>query len=442
MSTKFNFKLILSLLIVIGASIITFSPSIPINLGLDLQGGIQVILEAKDTPTIKANNDAVMGVLEVIRNRIDSIGVTEPIIQRKGNTQIVIQLPGIKNPEQAFKIIGDTALLEFVEAEWAPQNMTQLSEEKLKLLLGNTGELKTLTAKNPATGEITSQRPIILKKTVLSGRDLKTASPGTNQYGEPIVNIEFTKEGAEKFFEVTQRNTGKPLAIVLDGTIISAPNINEAIPGGQAQISGHFSIQEMKTLIIQLKAGALPIPVEIVSNKIVGPTLGKDSITKSTKAGIIGFSLLILFMVVIYRIPGVIASLSLVAYCIICFALLKLFNATLTLPGIAGFILTVGMAVDANVIIFERIKEEMKNGSPEQKAIKNGFSRAFTAILDSNITTLISASILFWMGTGTIKGFAVTLSIGVIVSMFSAIYLTRSMVSLADSISIFKVKKS
>ncbi len=434
-------KSLISIVIVVGAVVISFLPSIPMNLGLDLQGGSQIILEAKNTATTKADNDAVMGVLEVIRNRIDSLGVTEPLIQRKGSHQIVVQLPGIKNPEQAIKLIGDTALLEFVEAEWAPQNMERLSPEKIEILLGDEGELQTLATKDPVTDKVTSERPIILKKVVLTGRDLKSATPGTNQYGEPVVNIQFNKEGAEKFYEVTKRNIGKPLAITLDRRVISAPNISEPIPGGQAQISGHFSIDEMKTLTIQLKAGSLPIPVEMISNKIIGPTLGKDSINKSKIAGIIGLSLVIIFMIMVYKIPGVIASGALVAYAFICFAALKLFGATLTLPGIAGFILTIGMAVDANVIIFERIKEEVAKGDSEKKAIQNGFTRAFTAILDSNVTTLISSVVLFFIGSGSIKGFAVTLSLGVIVSMFSAIFLTRLLLDAFGSKQLFKVKK-
>ncbi len=441
MKTQLQLKALISTIVIIGAIIISLLPSIPINLGLDLQGGTQIILEAKETPTIKADNDAVMGVLEVIRHRIDSLGVTEPLIQRKGSHQIVIQLPGIKNPEQALKVIGDTALLEFIEAEWAPQNMETLSPDKVKLLIGDTGELQSLITKDPVTGKVTSERPIILKKVVLTGRDLKNATPGTNQYAEPIVNIQFNQEGADKFYEVTKRNIGKPLAIVLDHRIISAPNISEAIPGGQAQISGHFSIEEMKTLTIQLKAGSLPIPVEMISNKVIGPTLGKDSITKSKVAGIIGITLVILFMITMYRIPGLIASGALFAYVFICFASLKLCGATLTLPGIAGFILTIGMAVDANILIFERIKEEIQKGDTEKKAIQIGFKKAFTAILDSNIATLITSAVLFFLGTGTIKGFAVTLSLGVIASMFSAIFLTRLLLDTLGSTTIFRVKK-
>jgi len=441
MKMQTKVKSLISILIVGAALVITFLPSLPMNLGLDLQGGSQIILEAKSTGSAKADNDAVMGVLEVIRNRIDSLGVSEPLIQRKGSQQIIVQLPGVKNPEQAIKVIGDTALLEFVEAEWAPENMESLTEDKVKLLLGDTGELQSLINKDPISGKILSERPIILKKVVLSGSDLKAASPGTNQYGEPVVNIKFSKEGAEKFYEVTKRNIGKPLAITLDKRVISAPNINEAIAGGEAQISGHFSIEEMKTLTIQLKAGSLPTPVEMVSNKIIGPTLGKDSISKSKIAGIIGLGLVIIFMTAVYKIPGIIASGALIAYTFICFASLKLFGATLTLPGIAGFILTIGMAVDANVIIFERIKEEVARGDSEKKAIQNGFSRAFTAILDSNVTTLISSVVLFLLGSGTIKGFAVTLSLGVIVSMFSAIFLTRLLLDLLSSKQLFKVKK-
>lgn len=397
---------------------------LPTNLGLDLQGGMQILLEAKDSPTVKVDQDSVLGAMEVIRNRIDSLGLTEPIIQRKGSNQIIVELPGIKDTERAMHLIGDTALLEFVEAEWAPQGIESLPEDKQAILLGENGRLAILEDKDDS-GRVLRSTPIILKNTLLSGSDLKYASPGTNQNGEPVVSIEFNKDGAQKFYEVTRTHIGKPLAILLDGKIISAPNIQEPISGGRAQISGHFSIKEMKDLVIKLKAGALPVPIEIASHKIIGPTLGKDSIEKSKIACVVAFVLVCLFMVLMYQLPGVVASIALCGYILMAFAVIKLFQATLTLTGIAGLILTIGIAVDANVITFEHIKEERKKGFDIITSIQTGFSESFRTIFDSNITTLIASGVLFAIGTGTIRGFAITLSIGIIVSMFTAIFVTK-----------------
>ncbi|MFC1753330.1 protein translocase subunit SecD [Thermoproteota archaeon] len=435
MKTGYKLKITIALLALLSTVAILFK--LPINLGLDLQGGTQVTLEAKDTPKQKVTNDAVLGSLAVIRNRVDSLGVTEPVIRRKGTRQIIVELPGIKDPQRAINIIGDTALLEFVEAEWAPGDTSKLSKEKLKILAGDEARIAIFQDRD-AAGNITRELPILLKKTVLTGADLKIVNPGTGQNGQPVVNIEFKSEAAKKFHEVTRRAVGKPLAIILDGTIISAPNVSEPIAGGRAIISGSFTIEEMRDLVIKLKAGALPVPVEIISKKVIGPTLGRDSIEKGKKAGLIGFVLVCLFMIIFYQFPGLMACFALVFFILMSLASLKLIHATLTLPGIAGFILTIGMAVDANVLIFERIKEEKRFGQPLEAAISNGFSRAFRTIFDANVTTLIAATILFWLGTGSIRGFAVTLSIGIIVSMFSAVYITRLLI---DAISHFGTKQ-
>lgn len=425
---KQSIKWVLTALISIASVLVIWQ--FPIRLGLDLKGGSRLVLEAQDTPTHRVDSDAVDGVLSVIRNRVDSLGVAEPLIIRKGQRQIVVELPGIQDPDRAVRLIGDTAQLTFVEAEWAPENTT-LTPEQLMILAGPDAKLDRVIIKD-SSGKVVSERPIILKQTWLTGADLAAANPGQSQLGEPVVDIVFTPEGATKFKDVTTRSVGRPLAIVLDGKVISAPNVNEPIEGGKAQISGGFSLGQVRDLVIQLKAGALPVPVEIVSNKVVGPTLGKDSIRKSSLAGMIGFGAVVVFMVLVYRIPGVMASLALGLYVLIFFATLKLLGATLTLPGIAGFILSIGMAVDANVIIFERIKEELKNGLNMLAAIDAGFDRAFYTIVDSNVTTLISTLVLFLLGTGSIKGFAVTLSVGIVISMFTAITVSRLLVTLAS----------
>lgn len=396
----------------------------PLTLGLDLQGGIQLILEAQSSDSTPVNQDSVSGVMEVIRNRVDGLGLSEPIITQKGEKQIIVELAGLKDPTRAMSMVGETALLEFVEAEWAYGDISKFTPDKIKILAGPDARLGVYEEKDNQ-GNIIKEAPIFLKKTVLTGADLSLVTAGYRQDGEPTVSIEFTKKGSDIFKDVTTRHVGRPLAILLDGKIISAPKINEPIAGGQAQISGQFSTQEMRDLVIKLKAGSLPVPVEIVSNRIVGATLGHDSIEASKRAALIGFALVCIYMVLIYRLPGFLSSITLGAYVLLSIALLKLFGATLTLPGIAGFILTMGMAVDANVIIFERIKEEYTGNTSLIKALHLGFDRAFTTIMDSNITTLVAAFVLFWLGTGSIKGFAVTLSIGILVSMYSSIILTK-----------------
>jgi preprotein translocase subunit SecD len=282
--------------------------------------------------------------------------------------------------------------------------------------------------------------PIILKKMVMTGSDLKRADPGVDQYGRPIVSIEFTSKGADAFADVTRRNVGKPLAILLDGRIISAPNISEPILGGKAQISGSFSPTEVQDLVIKLKAGSLPVPVQIVAKEEVGPSLGMESIRKSIVAGLLGFLFIAIFMIVIYRYLGLMAVIALLFYAALNLATLNLLHVTLTLPGIAGILLGLGMAVDANVLIFERYKEELRNGNTVLSALDAGFSRAMITIVDSNVTTLLTAGTLFWFGTGTIKGFAVTLSIGIILSMITSLVLSKFLLS--ASLTIPRIRES
>ena len=413
-------------------SIIAFSVyvvmKLPLNLGLDLQGGTRLVLQGQPTATVPLSDDAMAGAAAVIRNRIDALGVAEPLVQRKGKDQIVVELPGVKDPERAIKLIGDTANLEFVEAEWTPADESRLTPQKVQEFYGSEAHLDKV--KIVRNGQVLSEKPIILKKVALTGGLLKGAYPGVDEYGNPVVDIEFNAEGAKLFADVTGRSVGKPLAIMLDKKVISAPNVREPIPSGRAQISGDFSIEEVQDMVIKLKAGALPIPVKAVETRIVGPTLGRDSVDKSKVAGLIGFFIVAVFMVVYYRLPGFLADIALGIYVFIVMAALSLLHATLTLPGIAGLLLSIGMAVDANIIIFERLKEELRLKKTVKLSIDTSFKRARSAILDSNITTVVAAATLFFIGTGTIKGFAVTLSVGIVASMFTAVVITRMLLDI------------
>lgn len=419
MTDKIKFFIILLSLLAI--SFIVYK--LPIKLGLDLQGGMRLVLEARETDQVKITEQAMQGIVAVVRNRVDGLGVSEPIISRKGSRQVVVELPGVKDPQRAIKLIGDTALLEFVEAEYLPNNAAGLSTEDLKILGGEESRLAVYTEKQ---GEkIIRESYYVLKGTVLTGKDLKYSGPAVDEGGQLAISIEFSPKGTKLFADITKKNVGKPLAILLDGKIISAPSIRSPIYGGKGIISGRFTAIEQQDLIVKLNAGSFPVPVEIVEQKEVGPTLGKDSINKSILAGSIAYIFVAIFMLVIYKYLGLIAIVSLLIYLLIDIAVLSFFQVVLTLPGIAGIILSIGMAVDANVLIFERFKEEQRQGKTVLNALEKGFNRAMITILDANITTLITAFVLFWLGTGSIKGFAVTLTIGIIVSIFTALYLTR-----------------
>jgi len=367
------------------AIFLSFPLNEKINLGLDLQGGSHVILECVDTPNAPVDNDAVIRVLEIIRSRIDQLGVSEPVIQRQGTRRILVQLPGVENPEAAVEIIGKTALLEFKDEAGVTQ---------------------------------------------LTGAHLLDAKTNFDQFSRPIVLIEFDKIGAKEFGEATKSNVRKVLAITLDGKEISTPVVQEPILDGRAQITGKFTVESAKHLAILLRAGALPVQVEILENRSVGPTLGRDSISKGIKAGTIGLILVLVFMLIYYKGFGLVADFALVICMLLILGALAGIKATLTLPGIAGIILTIGMAVDANILIFERIKEELKLDKTFRASIDAGFSKAFRTIFDANVTTLIAALALFYFGSGPIKGFAVTLSIGILASMFTAIVVTKIILEL------------
>lgn len=400
---------------------------LPLNLGLDLQGGTRLVFEGQDTKDVKVSDDSMSGVVAVIRNRIDALGVTEPSIQRKGRDQVIVELPGVKDPDRAIKIIGDTALLEFVEAEWAPEGAKNLTPQKVKEFYGKDARM---VAYKPDEDPMAQTLHIILKKTAIIGDGLKAVYPQVDEYGNPSIGFELQPKATKAFAELTSRHINKPVAILLDNKVISAPNVKNPITEGKGIISGDFSAAEVKDMVIKLKAGALPIKVEMIETRIVGPTLGRDSIDRSFVAGIVGFSIIIAFMFLYYRLPGFMADIALGIYILLTLTVLTLLRATVTLPGIAGFMLSIGMAVDANIIIFERLKEEMRTGKSVRVAIESAFERAFSAILDANVTTLIAAATLFFVGTGTIKGFAVTLSVGILVSMFTAIVLTRMLLNM------------
>ena len=379
-------KLIVCVAAIVGLFCAFVSPlAYSIRQGLDLQGGTHVVLEAKDTPEAPVNHDAMERVLHIMEKRVNELGLTEPMIQRQGERRIIIELPGIKDPDKAIAVIGKTAMLEFKDEE------------------GNT---------------------------VLTGTDLKDAKEQTDQQNQHLVSLDFSDEGGKKFAELTTKNVGRRIAILLDGEVLTAPNVKEPITGGKAVITGQRSLEEAHNLAILLRSGALPVKVNIIETRTVGPTLGQDSKDKSEFAFTIGIGAVLVFMLLFYRLSGLIADISLMAYVLLLLAALKFLDATLTLPGVAGIILSVGMAVDANVLIFEHFKEEYKKGSTLRMAMNNGFKRAFTTIFDSNLTTIIAAMVLFAFGTGSIRGFAITLGLGVVLSMFTAITLSNFMLKM------------
>jgi len=402
------------------------APQLHVNLGLDLKGGSMLVLEGQDTPTIKVTPEAMDAAMRVIERRIDQLGVTEPTIQRQGANRIIVELPGISDPQRAIALIGKTALLEFVDT-----GTQQLREGAKWSADGTTVMLPApVITPGPSGQAPVGQRIPLVKKVVLTGADLGTAQASFNQQTtDPIVSFTFKGKAARQFEDYTGKNIGKYLTIVLDNVVISSPVIRDRIPGGSGQISGGFgTIEEARDLAVLLRGGALPIPVQVVENRTVGPQLGRDSIDSSLRASWVAFTAVGLFMLLYYGLPGALADVALGLYLLLVLAALAALNATLTLPGIAGLVLSVGLAVDANVIIFEKMKEEIRSGKSLRVAVETGWHRAMSAIIDSNVTAVIAAVILFFLGTGPIRGFAVTLSIGVLISMFTAVFVTRALV--------------
>ncbi|MEE9543134.1 MAG: protein translocase subunit SecD [Thermodesulfobacteriota bacterium] len=385
----------------------------------------KVIQDEKD----RIKNWATSQALETIRNRIDKFGVTEPIIQRQADREIVIQLPGMKDPKRAINLIGKTAVLEFrLLDERSDMDMA------LKGIMPRGSEILYQKITNQETDE-TRDIPFLVKKTtLLTGDTISDARVAFDtRFNEPYVSIKFNRQGAKIFGKITGDNVGKRLAIILDGNVYSAPNISERIGGGNAQISGGFTHTEAVDLAIALRAGALPAPVKIIQNVTVGPTLGKDSIEAGIKAAIFGGILVFIFMIFFYKLSGIIAIFAVSLNLLMLMGAMAYFNATLTLPGIAGILLTIGMGVDANVLIFERIKEELRAGRTPRSAVDAGYDRAWWTIVDSQVTTLITAAVLFQFGSGPIKGFAVTLSLGIIINLFTALVGTKVSFDLINS---------
>jgi len=398
---------------------IKFLENVKIHEGLDLQGGTHLVYELDMSKVDKKDTDsAIQGVINVIDRRINALGVSEPVIQSSkvgDKNSLIVELPGISDINEATNLIGKTAQLEFWEQE---------------------------TVLTPVEGQDSQNIPLGWKPTQLNGSHLKRADVKFNQQsGEPEVAIEFNEEGKNLFAEITKKNLYKPVAIVLDNEIISAPTVQTPIEDGQAVITGKFNIQEAKKLSIELNAGALPIPINLVEQRNVGATLGNDSVKQSLLAGLIGIILIAVFMISYYKFPGFLAVLALCIYSLIVLAIFKIVPVVLTLAGIAGFILSIGMAVDANILVFERMKEELRFGKTVGAAVDEGFKRAWLSIRDSNISSLITCLILYFTTSGLVRGFAITLAIGILVSMFTAITITRTFLKLTVGTGLEKIMK-
>jgi len=385
-----------------------------------------VVLTVTDAGLAHRMSSAIQASIETIRRRVDAFGTTEPSIQREGRSRVLVQVPGISDVERLKTLIGETGKLEFKLVD-PSANPEQIAQSKVvppgdELLYGN-----------PPSGapQGSPQIPYVLKNQVLvTGQNLVDAQPSFDQHtGEPVVTFRFDAAGATRFGKVTSENVGLPFAIILDNKVISAPVIREPILGGTGQISGHFSVQEANDLAVLLRSGALPAKLTVIEERTVGASLGADSIEAGKKAALMGLALVMIFMLAGYGLFGLFANLALIINIALIFAVLSLMGATLTLPGIAGIVLTIGIAVDANVLINERIREEIRTGKSPFAAVDAGYSRALITIIDSNVTTLIAVLVLFWLGSGPVRGFAVTLTVGVIASMFTAVTVTRLMVA-------------
>ncbi|MEM9005476.1 MAG: protein translocase subunit SecD [Cyanobacteria bacterium P01_F01_bin.86] len=463
-------RLLIVLILGLAIAAIIVITQIPTRLGLDLRGGTQLTLLVQPTEKIPQITDRDMeGVQRVISGRINELGVSETSVQLLGNNQLLIQLPGVSDPEQAKRVLGETAQLEFRAQKTGTEQQFQIENQILQqhqlelvaLQQANEAALAANQTEPDADSETNADsettRPIELETQLkVAQENVRTSNEAiaalfepagvtgerlTDAFAQPMSNsglwevvIEFDSQGSNNFADLSRNiaGTGRSIGIFLDNRLISAPTVNvqyaeTGITGGGASISGSFNAESANDLAIQLRGGALPLPVEVVETRTVGPTLGRDSIERSLYAAIAGLILVLIFMAVYYRLPGVLADIALVVYAVLTWAVFNLFGVTLTLPGIAGFILSIGMAVDANVLIFERTREELRSGKTLYRSVESGFYRAFSSILDSNVTTLIACAALFWLGAGLVKGFALTLAIGVVVSMFTAVTCSRTL---------------
>lgn len=376
-----------------------------VHLGLDLQGGLRALVELQPTQDVpKITGDIQAEELQVLQTRLGGLGVNELTFEKVGISRINIEMPGLKDPEQAIKLLQEVAVLEM-----RPLNPQQNSRAYTDKQYADSGAYKD------------SSQPVI------TGTDMKSAAAGTNAAGRWVVNFQLTSGGAKKFFDWTSKNIGKPLPIFLDKKFISGPIIQSAI-SNQGEISGDFTQEDVVKLANELNAGALKVPTKIIETESVGPTLGAIDLRKSLVASLVGLGVVLLFMLAFYRVPGFLADVALVVYCFLMLAYVTLFGVTLTLPGIAGFVLSIGMAVDANVLIFERLKEELWAGRTTRAAVGVGFKRAFVTVFDSHVTTIVGALVLYWLGTGTVKGFALTLLVGTVFSLLTAVNITRAFV--------------
>lgn len=440
--------------------------NITVRQGLDLQGGIQIVLQAQPPAGVTVTQDVLQGTRDTIERRVNGLGVSEPVIQTRGNNQILVELPGFKDPERAVRVLQRTALLEIIDTQGqflpvgtivnttagpaseargmpTPSATPSASGESTPSPTAATASSTPTSEATPQptpTAEATPASNGPVYETIVTGADLKDAYPTTDQFGNLVVGFELKPEAADRFYQYTSSHIGQPMSIVIDKEVINTATIRDAIRD-RGIIQG-LSAQEVRDLALQLKSGALAVPLEVVQSRSVGPTLGQDSIQKSIIAGIVGLGLVALFMVLYYRLPGVISVIALLLYTSYVFALFKLIPVVLTVPGIAGFILSIGMAVDANVLIFARIREELRLGRPLGRALEDGFNHAWPSIRDSNISTMISCMILFWfgryVGATIIQGFALTLFIGVAVSMFTAIVVTRTLLRILLTRAIFR----
>jgi preprotein translocase subunit SecD len=415
-----------------GIHVAGINREIATRLGLDLEGGVQVLLEADLPEGSKVTDEAMNTATSIVENRVNGLGVVEAVVQRAGERFIVVEIPGIQDTEQAIATIKGTALLEFVD-------MSMISPEQAFAMVGTKIETDfEQTASGTAPPEEEAEAGALaptVYHTIMTGAAIEQVGVTRNAVGANEVAFQLTSEGSAIFADFTTNNVGNVLAIVLDKEVVSTPTIQNPITEGSGVITGNFTQESANALAVQLRYGSLPIPLKVSQSRSVGPTLGQDSLQKSILAGAIGLSIVILFMGLYYRLPGLIAILAILSYALITFALFRYIPVTLTLPGVAGLMLSTGSALDANILIFERLKEELRSGRTLRQAIDLGWQRAWPSIRDSNISTLITCLILFWFGSAygatIVKGFSLTLMIGVGVSLFTAIVVTRTFLNLS-----------